>query len=250
MGQLNEAQREALKPFVADKVVHDFGAGNCLLAHVLLELGAKRVICIDRHTMPPPETERVETWEGHYEDFREHAKSVDVALMSWPVNWTCCLEPFVWGARVVIYLGKCTDGSMCGYDGLWRALTAQEVLAHVPDRMNTLIVYGPDSRPDSRLYPEEHAGVHTERMWGYEEIMLAMRSTRYDRIIGEPYSEKPNGATPLPEMHSWWAHEDGIWIGRVTRIDEGLVTLKAATDWNCRSVHWWDANERSEWSPV
>jgi hypothetical protein len=242
---------------VADRAVHDFGAGDLELSHRIVELGATKLIAIDRHDMPTPTSAAIERQKAYYENIRDQAADVDVALLSWPVNWPCCLEPFVEAARVVIYLGKCTDGSMCAYPGLWAALTGREVLAHVPDRSNTLIVYGPAKRPGRRLLPEEYAGVHHEHMWSYDEIMLAMIATRYDRMLDESYAAKPSGPTPLPEMDTLWelADKPGFW--RVIKIDyeEGVVKMDhqvtIVTDpmGSFRNVRWW-TEERDDWSPV
>jgi hypothetical protein len=69
---------------------------------------------------------------------------------------------------VVIYLGKCTDGTMCGTPRLWYLLSRREVLCHEPDRTNTLIVYGP-GRDDIRLpLREEHAGINSDRLYTYD----------------------------------------------------------------------------------
>ena len=47
-GQLNKAQLKALVPLVRGKVIHDLGAGDLGLALELLNLGASKVIAIDK----------------------------------------------------------------------------------------------------------------------------------------------------------------------------------------------------------
>jgi hypothetical protein len=145
---------------------------------------------------------------------------------------------------------------MCGYDGLWRALTAREVLAHVPTRPNTLIVYGPARRPDGRLLPEEYAATHTEKMWPYDGLMEAMQPTRYDRMIDQPYAAKPSGAAPLPEVGTLWTSEDEPGYWRVYRVDEdGVVTMQTEAHiisdprGSFRHVRWW-TDERNQWGAV
>jgi hypothetical protein len=88
--------------------------------------------------------------------------------MSWPVNWRCGLGTVADYARKVIYLGKNTDGSMCGAMDLWCRLHKRVIHDYVPDRRNTLIVYG----RSPCCYPEEHAALTVEqRMWSYDESM-------------------------------------------------------------------------------
>jgi hypothetical protein len=136
---------------------------------------------------------------------------------------------------------------MCGYDGLWRALTAREVLTHIPDRRNTLIVYGPASRPNGRLLPEEYAALHQEHMWGYDELMHALRPTRYDRLLDLEWAEKPEGRVEMPLQWSYWERA-GIRFQAANVIHHsGLVTMM--TDVERVLVNWWNPEDRNQWHP-
>ena len=87
--------------------------------------------------------------------------------MSWIVNWDMSIVKVLADAEIVIYLGKNTDGSACGYDKMWEHLRSREVLAHVPDRRNTLTVYGPRVivRPQTG---EEIAFLHDHKVLSFE----------------------------------------------------------------------------------
>jgi len=158
-----------LATFVEGAVVHDLGAGSLEHPTKLLELGAAEVVAVDRSIIKPPSKDlNIDTVESTFDDFHE---PVDIAFMSWPVNWRCGLERFAQSARVVIYIGKNTDGACCGDPTLWRELAQREVLAHSPHKENTLIVYGPQrvSRP---WLPEERTQLEDpEFLWSYDKLM-------------------------------------------------------------------------------
>jgi hypothetical protein len=166
-GSLNNAQREALREFVKDKQVHDLGAGDLTLSIELLTLGARLVVAIDKEAhlgASPPGIVTVKTY------FEDYAFPIDVAFMSWPRNtMDFGLVRLVSGASVVAYLGKNTDGTACGYPLLWNHLRNRKVLAHVPDRTNTLIVYG-EEEYGRNLIPEEFAALYQEEVWDYNKL--------------------------------------------------------------------------------
>ncbi len=64
-------------------------------------------------------------------------------------------------ARTVIYLGSNFDGVSCGSEEMFHELSRREVLALVPHKFNSLIVYG-SQRVQRRLLPEEYAGLHRD----------------------------------------------------------------------------------------
>ena len=79
------------------------------------------------------------------------------------------LEP-VRKAKRVIYLGNNMDGTVCGSPKLYKHLSRRQVLAHAPERRNTLIVYGGLLRGRQReLLPEERAGIDQSRIYRYDK---------------------------------------------------------------------------------
>lgn len=84
----------------------------------------------------------------------------DVALVSWPINrlgiaWHLFLDKY----PEIVYVGCNTGGIMCGDPEFWKIVTNREVLHIVPDRSETLIHYGPKSRPAGARQPmEEYYG--------------------------------------------------------------------------------------------
>ena len=179
-GRLSEDQEKVLAPFVKDKIVHDLGAGFCDLSLRLLELGASRVVAIDKDRMPRLEhlAGRVAQARATFAEAagfgspggfsdeearraRSLARTIDVAFLSWPrENKVPGLVELLGRARIVVYLGKNTDMSMCGWPGMFlEALLPRSVLAHAPEQRNTLIVYGPRSNEPRRILGEEAAAL-------------------------------------------------------------------------------------------
>jgi hypothetical protein len=170
-GQLSKIQQEALKPYILGKKVHDLGAGGFELTHKLIDLGAEGVIAIDRYSPFPspsffdlaPNQGKIQFVQSYFHDYHE---PIQTAFCSWPVNWQSGLDHIAARTETFIYLGSNTDGSMCGYQDMWQHLRTREILAHLPERKNTLIVYGPKTvdRPE---VPEERAALNLDKMWSY-----------------------------------------------------------------------------------
>lgn len=164
-GGLSEAQEKALAALVAGRVVTDLGAGDCEYARKLLDLGAQRVVAVDKafyHGWTDPRVELVERYFRHFED------DIDLAFVAWPVNWpTPGLVPAMERASQVVYLGKTTDGSMCGWDGFWRHLWGRSVLSYHPAATNSLVVYGGVCLTARDLLDDEKAAIATDRIIHY-----------------------------------------------------------------------------------
>lgn len=183
--RLSSKQLKALYPYVRSKVVHDLGAGDGTLAcELVVSCGAEKVIAIDRHPIPDPPIEGIECLTMYFDRFHE---KVDIAFVSWPVNWPCALEPILRHARLVVYLGKNTDGSQCGYQGFWELLVEREVLLHIPERPNVLIVYG-QNKVERQILPEEYAAIQActdePRVYDYDEL-YEHRFARLNQWIDE-----------------------------------------------------------------
>lgn len=163
MGALNEEQCERLAPFVKGKVVLDLGAGDLSLSRVLVQMGAK-VVAVDKED-PGVVVPGVRFVRSYFHDLRERAP---VAFVSWPVNWHSDIVPILVASTTVIYLGKNTDGTACGDPNLWEHLRAREVLAYVPDRRNTMAIYGPNF-VERDPTGEELASASVLKSMSYEE---------------------------------------------------------------------------------
>lgn len=165
-GSLSPAQRQMVQAHVSGKTVHDVGAGDLLLAKSLLNLGAAHVIALEKERMPA----RIKGITPVRGSFHEYREPIQTAFVSWPVNWwDKGLLNLIERSEVVLYLGSNLDGLMCGFQRMWEHLSEREVLGHVPDRANTLIVYGPNSEVRKPL-PEEFAALNLERIWSYQEL--------------------------------------------------------------------------------
>jgi hypothetical protein len=168
-GKLTTDQEDALRPFLKDVIVHDLGAGNLLLSSELVRLGAERVIALDKEpyrASPPAKVQPVACYFHEYNG----TGTIHTAFVSWPLNtYMDGFTKLTEKAQFLIYLGKNSDGLMCGFEKFWDLVREREVLAHVPHQTNTLIVYGPERRLRPIL-PEEIAAIYKERMWTYSEL--------------------------------------------------------------------------------
>lgn len=166
-GRLYHEQREALRPFLDVPMVHDLGSGDLSLAKDLVRLGAHKVVAIDKVQSRRASTAKVVPITCYFENY---PGPVDTAFVSWPHNsYDFGLMSILRRARIVAYLGKNTDGTSCGTPQMWNHLVPREVLAHVPAKHNTLIVYGPELQARQYL-PEEYAGLFQDSMFGYEQL--------------------------------------------------------------------------------
>lgn len=202
-GRLSKTQREAVRSLVAGNVVHDFGAGDCELALVLVGLGAEKVVAIDKENWPPVSDKRVERVHARFSEFKPH---VDVAFLSWPANHPDLdLRLAMQAAAVVVYLGRNTDNSACGWPSLFKDLATRELLAHVPEPPNTLTCYGPrtvvrpwtgEERASIRMFSDEGpltferaeelaAGAPLREEW-----LLPKREVGDRRLAGHPGGTK------------------------------------------------------------
>lgn len=169
-GVLHTGQGEAVQRVVQGRVVHDLGAGDLVLANELLNMGASRVVAIDKQ--PPygwrgdPRIQVIQSY------FHQYSGEIDVAFMSWPQNYNDeGVLNLIKRAGTVIYLGKNTDGSACGSIRMFEHLVGRELLTHVPCRENTLLIYGKELQEPREPVGEEKAALTTyDRMWMFEEL--------------------------------------------------------------------------------
>lgn len=167
-GKIIDVQVKALRPFVAGRVVHDLGAGDMEKARLLLHLGAEKVHAVEKAPYPFSLPLRIERHEMYFKDYRP--AEVDVALLSWPANHMMeGLLPLLVKAKTIIYLGKNTDGTSCGFPALFVYLTIRRLLVHKPHPTNTLIIVGEPLRKPRTPEHEELAGIRA-----YDELL------RYD----------------------------------------------------------------------
>lgn len=163
MSRLSPAQRAVVARHVSGRRVHDLGAGDCSLSVELIGLGAMEVVAIDKEAMPRVDIPELRQVRSKFLDVAAALveKPAEVAFVSWPVNNNVPgLVTILSEAEKVIYVGKNTDGSACGWPGLFKiALVTREILDHVPERRNTLIVYGGFSEGDRPLVSEEIAAL-------------------------------------------------------------------------------------------
>lgn len=163
MGKLTDEQEAVVRNFVMGYNVHDLGAGQLGMAAKLMDLGAHTVTAVDKtysQRVAYPPRPLITLVGEEFNEYVRHGHYVDVAFICWPeVYQTQGLERLVRDARVTIYIGQNFDGSACGSRELFEELMTHEVLATVPHRWNTLIVYG-QRRVLRKPLPEEYAAMH------------------------------------------------------------------------------------------
>ncbi len=175
-GRLSPEQVRTLTPYVVGQNVVDAGAGDLTRSRALLRYGAASVVAIDKE---PPERgsrdPRLRFVRAYFVDFHE---PIDTLFLSWPQNYTLPgLLDMIDRARCVIYLGKNTDMTACGWPGLFKHLLQRPLLAYVPTRTNVLTVYDRGTVV-RQATGEEYAAIHSGsyRAWTYEEAEDAVRT--------------------------------------------------------------------------
>lgn len=160
---LDESGRRLLAAFCRGRRVTDLGAGRGELSRLMVELGAREVVAVDRLEVPP--APGVSVRQERFERLKE-AGLPRRLLVSWPINdhtvvLSCALENFLRSAEEILYIGRneAEGFTVCGWPGLWRELLRRRVLAHtdIPGH-NAVIRYGargPAPRCNGQLLSEE-----------------------------------------------------------------------------------------------
>jgi hypothetical protein len=172
-GTLTREQSNVLAAVVRDRTVHDLGAGTGELSDLLVELGAEKVIAIDKAWLGRKAPPKVDVHNCYFHEFK--GPDPDIAFLSWPVNWKVDgLLDLLAKARLVIYLGTNTGGSACGWPGLFEHLLRRTIVVHAPDMRNTLTVYGHPCDLRGPRTGEEYAML-SGGCWNYDEAEARVR---------------------------------------------------------------------------
>jgi len=168
-GYLNDEMEEAIAKLIQGKTVWDLGAGDYGHARRLVELGASKVIAIDKEISKDCGPLNIEPRMCYFKDVEVPSEGIDVAWVSWPCNYPLLgLKRLLEGSKLVIYLGLNTDGNACGPKDIWEHLACREIVSHVPNRRNSLIAYGGALKKPRQLLGEEFA-VLDGRMMSFKE---------------------------------------------------------------------------------
>lgn len=171
-GRLSIAQEAAVAPYIHGQRVLDLGASDLALSHVMVAMGALDVLAVDRRRMPVPQTPKIQTDVRYFHDL---GKTRSVVLASWIVNWDVGIERQLHAATHVVVLSKNTDGSVCGYPGMWELLRQREVLLYLPECPNVVTVYGPQKTTRGPT-GEEIAAVDLSHVYAFDEAESAAMS--------------------------------------------------------------------------
>jgi hypothetical protein len=199
-GGLTKAQEDCLREVVRGRRVHDLGASTGTQARLLLGWGALEVNAIDKEDFSASYKEapsQLKFERAYFEDYTPGA--IDLAFVSWPANYNNGLVKLVRQAKTVVYLGKNTDSTMCGYPQLFEHFITRKLVSYVPDYRNTLIVLGEPLAKPRTLQGEEWAGISAfngQRPLTYEEAerLSALPGYAPDKP-GTADSSAPSGDT-------------------------------------------------------
>lgn len=174
-GHLTKGMLHALEQTIHGQLVVDVGAGDLYYSRLLLELGARKVVAIDK--------EPLSRARRGIQTIRNPLRALEPIrdawlFLSWPVNHDIGYLPWLEAAEGVVYLGSNVDGSSCGVPAMFMHLYYRGVLHHIPHRRNTLTIYGGPRTQDRELTHEEYAALQTEPL-DYEKALRAVeRSTK------------------------------------------------------------------------
>ena len=166
-GFISQRQRDIIQRRVTGRTVTDLGAYCLEHSHTLLWLGASSVIAVDKGIMPDKHDMRIKKVRSYFHDY---TAPISLAFVSWPINNDDKgLLALVQRAKQVIVLSKNTDGTACGFPGLYRHLTTRALLHYEPDPKNCLIVVGGKLLKPRKPTGEERAGMSWTTLTTYEK---------------------------------------------------------------------------------
>ena len=158
--QLNGNQTRYLRDLVKGKVVADLGCGMGMLTKLMARWGATRVHGVDKEPISYRNSKRVH-WHRSYLAYWQMPSDVEIAVVAWPQNSPLQgLVELLQAVPHVVYIGRNTDGTVCGNPALMRYLSGRAAIHHITQLANVLIHYGPGPRPLPEMYHEEYAGTH------------------------------------------------------------------------------------------
>ena len=170
-GEMTDAQCALLQPVVAGRVIHDLGAGDLAMAHLLIHLGASKVVAIDKQESPAVLALKKDgpiEFHCSYHDryLKEHWDvPVDVAFISWPYNLLDVgLLLLAARAKTIVYLGINVGGSACGFPALFDHFLTRKLEHHCPSPRNTLLILGVELESSREPVYEERGGLESEML--------------------------------------------------------------------------------------
>jgi len=164
---LTDEQRILLQKIVFKRNVLDLGAGDLTLSEWCLRAGAASVTAVDTY-LDRRRIEGVIPVSCRFQTYLEQTVGDpphDVLVLSWPTRYECLgLVDLLKKHPCVVYLGKNTDGQWSGTPGMFEVLQKREILHHIPDTRNTMLVYGNEPVDRSPVL-EEKAGMDRENLY-------------------------------------------------------------------------------------
>lgn len=168
--------QSVVAPFVKDKRVVDLGSGDGDRADAIERLGAT-VLEVDAGEWAHHHRTKRRILHGFFDNqsvFAEVARfRPDVAHVAWPSSQTAHgLTELIDEIPRVVYVGKTTDGLICGSPTLYRRFLHRPILATDSDAHNTLVVYGPVGEKRRRPTVDERAGIDLSKMYRADGSVL------------------------------------------------------------------------------
>jgi len=155
-GEITAEMHEVLGPLIDGRTIYDLGAGDLAHSHLLVTLGAREVVAVDKAPMPKPRSEQIVRLQGHFGELAVPDR-IEVAFLGWPQTYRMPgLIDWLDAADVVVYLGHNFDDSCCGSPELFFYLTRRALVDEVVGRRNTMLVLG-ERLSEARPMTEEEA---------------------------------------------------------------------------------------------
>lgn len=161
-GEITDDMQVVLTERVDGKTVYDLGAGDLTHSHLLVALGARAVVAVDKAPMPTPRSPNVTRIQGPFAEVPVPER-IEVAFLAWPQPFPMPgLLDWLAAADMIVYVGHNFDDSSCGTEALFFDLTRRRLLDEVLGRRNTMLVLG-DRLAEPRPMTEEEAAHFTRR---------------------------------------------------------------------------------------
>lgn len=159
-GEPTPRQWAAIQKSIHGRHVHDLGACDGALTVRLAE-HASYVVGVEKDPYTPPTHPKIEWVQTYFDEY--DAKSdvkIDVAFLSWPANRRSVgLFSMIYRAKTVIYLGKNTDGIVCGVPEIFQLFAYRKLEVYIPHHRNSLVILGEQLDDRRELTGEEYAGL-------------------------------------------------------------------------------------------
>jgi hypothetical protein len=197
-GSLTRRQQRQLKPYVEGCRIVDMGCGDLSMSILMVDLGASHVMSIDKVMTKTTvyrarDSARISVLQVDFEDLSDRFLEGETALLSWPMD-LFDLDRLAACAKRIIYVGKNTDGIMCGSKTFWQKMLSRRLSLYEPDKINVLAVYTDVLKKPRNPIGEERAALAIPERTFSRRICMAKTDAE---DVYEHLEEAKQAAKPL-----------------------------------------------------